>query len=235
MEYQDIFAHRGGAYHDAMLRHPDARNAEFTRLFTHDEPRAGQRVLDIPAGGGYLRRHLPPGVELVGLELTAGFGAGVPVLERMAPWNFGVFDHIVCLAALHHIDDQAAFLRGLLARLADGGTLHLADVAPDRGIARFLDGFVGRYTSTGHRGRYLPRDPQWFAAIGRVSRIEETSCPWTFEDEAQMVDFCGSLFGLVDCPAEALRDALHEHVGFRRVGHRTLLDWRLLYVDLQAG
>lgn len=235
LEYGEIFMQRGDAYHAAMLRCPEARHAEFARLFDGSAPRAGQRVLDIPAGGGYLRRHLPAGVELTSLELTTGFGNGVPVYDPAQAWNHGAFDHIVCLAALHHIEDQAGFIGDLLKHLHPDGTLHLADVARGSGLTRFLDGFVGRYNVTGHAGLYLPNDPAWFARVGRIARFGELACPWIFEDERQMLDFCGGLFGVVDCPDAALREALQEHVGFRHEQGRVVLDWRLLYVDLQPA
>lgn len=235
LEYGEIFAQRGDAYHAAMLRCPGARNDEFARLFEGSAPQTGQRVLDIPAGGGYLRRHLPGDVELVSLELTAGFGNGVPVHDPSQTWDHGAFDHIACLAALHHIEDQAGFIVNLLTHLHPYGTLHLADVPRGSGLTRFLDGFVGRYNVTGHAGLYLPHDPAWFATLGKVARFGELSCPWEFESEQQMLEFCGGLFGVVDCPAAALREALQEHVGFRHERDCVVLDWRLLYVDLQPA
>lgn len=235
LEYGDIFLHRGRAYDDAMRRYPRARDAEFALLFAGGRSRAGQRVLDIPAGGGYLRRHLAAGADLVSLELTVGFGGEVPAWDASQPWTFGKFGHAVCLAALHHMADQAGFLRMLLGYLQPQGTLHVADVRRGSGIDTFLDGFIGRYNVTGHAGCYLPDDPPWFAGIGDVVRCGEQACPWAFDDEAQMLDFCAGLFGLIDCPAEALREALREYVGFRHVGAQVLLDWRLLYVDLRVA
>lgn len=235
LEYGDIFTARGDAYHGAMLRHPHARDAEFAQLFEGTPVHAGQRVLDMPSGGGYLRRWLPDDVEVLCLELTPGFGGDVPVYAAASPWTYGSFGHAVCLAALHHIEDQAGFLASLLTRLHPHGTLHLADVARGSGIARFLDGFVDRYTATGHEGRYLAVDPAWFARLGHVARIGERACPWVFDDEAQMLEFCAGLFGLLDCPPAALREALGDLVGFRCVDDHVVVDWRLLYVDIQRA
>jgi SAM-dependent methyltransferase len=233
LTYPEIFRQRGDLYHAAMLRHPAARAAEFAALFSATPVRAGARVLDVPAGGGYLARHLPA-TELVSLELTSGFGTGLPTYDPGAAWTWGRFDHIVCLAALHHIDDQPGFLSGLLRGLARGGTLHLADVARDSSMCAFLDGFVGRYNLTGHEGSYLPTDEAFFARIGHVARIEEAACPWVFPGEAEMLEFCAQLFGLVDCPPDALLEALARHVGVERTSAGVRLDWRLLYVDLQS-
>ena len=235
LEYAEIFAHRGDAYHAAMLLCPDARSAEFLQLFARSAPEHGQRVLDIPAGGGYLRRYLVNDVELVSLELTAGFGNGVPVFNPKLPWHGGTFDHIVCLAALHHIEDKKGFIDGLRKALHTNGTLHLADASADSGITRFLDGFVGRYNIPGHEGHYLPRDPEWFAALGQVTSLDELPCPWHFSSEQQMLEFCGNLFGLIDCPPTELREALCEHVGFHHEANGVSLDWRLVYADIQAN
>jgi SAM-dependent methyltransferase len=234
-DYPAIFAARGDRYHAAMRRHPQARRAEFAQLFAQVSVAPGQRVLDLPAGGGYLAHALPADAQLVSLELSGGFGGGVEVVDFAAPWRWGRFDHAVCLAALHHIDDQDAFLARLLGTLAPGGTLHLADVVDGSGIARFLDGFVGHWNGTGHAGAYLRPDRARFEALGRVARCEEVECAWTFADEAAMLDFTGRLFGLVDCPDAALREALHELVGVHATARGIELAWRLLYVDLQAG
>jgi len=234
LSYPEIFAQRGNRYHDAMLRFPAARNAEFERLFDAAPVAAGARVLDLPAGGGYLAGFLPADAELVSLELSEGFGGGVDVHDPQRTWPHAPFDHAVCLAALHHIADQPSFIRGLLGTLHPGGLLHLADVPADSGLVRFLDGFVGRYNSTGHEGMYLPNDQAFFAALGEVRRFGEFSCPWRFSDEERMLDFCASLFGLVDCPPRELRAALADLVGFQPDAGGVRLDWRLLYVDLEA-
>lgn len=234
LEYREIFDRRGDRYHAAMQRHPQARRAEFAQLFARVPVQAGQRVLDLPAGGGYLAQQLPAGVEVVSLELSEGFGGGVAVLDGDSPWPWGRFDHAVCLAALHHIEAQDAFLARMLGTLAPGGTLHLADVVAGSGLARFLDGFVGRYNGTGHEGTYLRNDRARFAALGDVVRCEVADCAWTFADDAAMLDFCGRLFGLEDCPDAALREALEDLVGVRRTHDAVELAWRLLYVDLRA-
>ena len=233
LTYPEIFKQRGKQYNDAMLRFPQARRAEFAQLFAATSVAPRQRVLDMPAGGGYLASFLPSDADLVSLELTPGFGAGASVHDSSQPWPWGSFDHVVCLAALHHIEDQPGFIRGLLDRLQPGGTLHLADVPAGSSLVRFLDGFVGRFNITGHQGGYLPDHAEFFSALGDVQRIGELECPWAFASEAEMLEFCAQLFGLVDCPQAELLQALHDDVGIKRNGAGLHLNWRLLYVDIQ--
>jgi SAM-dependent methyltransferase len=196
---------------------------------------AGQTLLDLPAGGGYLQAHLPRGVAVTARELTPGFDATTEVLGS-SDWDLGTFDHVVCLAALHHIDDQPGFLARLCRHVAPGGTLHLADVGAGSNLVAFLDGFVGGFNETGHQGRYLDADAlPVVAGTCAASRVADVACPWEFEDDEQMLDFCNDLFGLRDCPRARLLDALERYVGVDRNGTRTALRWHLTYVDLHPA
>lgn len=232
LTYPEIFAARGGMYHAAMLDWPQARDAEFEGLFGRQPLVPGERLLDFPSGGFYLARYLGERARVDGFELTGGFAPGIPVGLPPVPAPGQAYDRAVCLAALHHIDDQPGFLRALAARVKPGGWLHVADVAVGSPLTQFLDGFVGRYNETGHNGMYLPADPAFFAGLGEVRHCAEVVVPWRFADEAAMLGFCALLFGLRDCPPEELRAQLHDKVGVVATGAGVELQWRLLYVDI---
>jgi len=238
--YGDIFDLRGSAYAHAMLRWPSARDAEFASLFAQAPVHGGQRVLDVPAGGAYLRARLPQ-AQVTELEFSEGFSAGVPVVQPLGDWaahlpggGAGLFDHVVCLAALHHIQEGDAFVRRLLPLLGLGGVLHLADVPAGSAVASFLDGFVGRYNQTGHCGLYREADPRAWGALGRVLRCEERLVPWRFASDDDMLAFTSGLFGISACPMPQLMQALEAQVGVVRDAQGVSLQWRLWYVDLAA-
>lgn len=232
LEYGEIFEARGAPYHRAMTRHPQARRREFEQLFARRPLGGGETILDLPAGGGYLQAMVPGGCMVEGYELTAGFSGQATVLDPAEPWALGRFSRVVCLAALHHIEDKAGFLGKLVSHTAPGGVLHAADVAWDSPIAAFLDGFVGRFNGTGHEGAYLDRATFERVEGAQVVAYEERDCPWAFGSEAAMLDFCTDLFGLQDCPADALAAALERHVGITDGADGPVLNWRLTYVDL---
>jgi hypothetical protein len=234
-EYDAIFEKRGLSYHDAMRRHPDARNTEFDALFARRTVKHGETVLDIPAGGGYLARRLPANTSVTELELTSGFTPDLMVVPTHGDWGVGKFDHTVCLAALHHISDQERFVAQLVAHTGPGGTVHIADVDAETSITEFLDGFVGRYNITGHKGKYLTERSFLSIPDARLIANEIRSCPWRFSNEAAALDFAASLFGLVDYPRAAFREAVVDRVGLNRDGAEITLDWRLRYIDLAVG
>lgn len=234
--YGDIFDERGGAYAQAMRRWPEARAAEFDALFTARPVLPGERVLDVPAGGDYLRARLPQ-AQVTALEFSEGFSQGVPVVTPGADWTGladGPFDHVVCLAALHHTADGDSLVRQLLSQLTARGVLHLADVAAGSRVAGFLDGFVGRYNITGHQGFYRQAKAGSWTHLGRVLRCEDITVPWRFATDQDMLGFTAGLFGLRDCPVAELLQALETQVGVVRDAHAVSLQWSLAYVDLAA-
>ena len=234
MEYAEIFGHRGDAYHGAMQKSPNARRSEFEELFRYRPVRRGETVLDVPAGGGYLARMVPD-ARVTMLEFSGGFSAGVPVVETYGEWDVGLFDRCVCLASMHHIEDQERFASQLVRHTRPGGTVHIADVDRSSPLGRYLDGFVGRYNVTGHEGRYLTADSFRGVPGTRLLRSEIRSCPWTFASENELLDFCNNLFGLIDCPREVLRSHLAELVGLSRDGAAHVVNWRLRYIDLEIA
>ena len=232
LEYGDIFEARGRPYHRAMMRHPLARRREFEQLFARRSLDGGETILDLPAGGGYLQARVRAGCTVEGYELTSGFSGEEKVLDPAQPWPLGRFARVVCLAALHHIEDKTGFLGKLISHTAPGGMLHVADVAQDSPIATFLDGFVGRFNGTGHEGAYLDRRMFEHVEGAQVAAYEERDCPWAFGSEAAMLEFCTDLFGLQACPPAELLAALERHVGIADGADGPVLNWRLTYVDL---
>jgi len=233
-EYSDIFAQRGTAYHAAMQRQPDARNAEFDALFRHHAAKAGQSLLDIPAGGGYLKRRLPAGVQVTELELTKGFTSHLRVVPTYGDWDVGKFDHVVCLAALHHILEQDQFVAQLAQHTKPGGCIHIADADNTQTIATFLDGFVGRFNVTGHHGKYISENSFRNIPGTKFLTSEIRDCAWRFSTDDLALDFAADLFGLVNYPRAEFRDAVHQLVGMRKEEGEVLLNWKLRYIDLKV-
>jgi SAM-dependent methyltransferase len=200
LEYTEIFDLRGSRYDAAMRLHPLARRREFEFPLRMAALRDGDRLLDMPAGGGYLRDFVPPGVTWVGYEPSRGFGAladaGGPLHETR--FEAASFDACVSVAGVHHIVDKRPLFAEWRRVLKPGGRLVLLDASVGSPTARFLDGFVDRHTDTGHAGVYLDagtgRD---LAACGfRVLESRALQYPWLFASRREAAEFCSLLFGL---------------------------------------
>ncbi len=218
MNYEDIFRERGAAYAHAMAAWPDARREEFLLPVDRAALQAGDVVVDVPAGGGYLQRYLPAAVHWLGHEPCASFfatsAAGDQPLLPL-PWANGFADAALSIAGVHHQEDKLPLYREIHRVLKPGGRFVLADVHADSDVARFLDSFVGRYNSTGHRGIYLTATdiPRLEACGFRVVAAERLAYHWWFSTRTDMSDFCRLLFDMRDIDSPAVADGIESQLG----------------------
>ena len=237
--YAEIFTKRGWLYQQAMLGVPRARTLEYEQLFHAHPLQAGEHLLDVPSGGGYLAKHLDATLKVPALvrslEFTPGFDPDVEVVDPHTPWPVAAssMQRCICLAALHHIHDLDGFLANATNVIRPFGLLHLADVLPGSGIMHFLEQFVDRHTSTGHRGIYRNFQQLHWPSNLEVLTIETRPCPWYFDSRQQMLHFCQQLFGMDKSCQPCLEQALEDYIGIQHRGKGVELQWSLSYADLR--
>lgn len=239
-EYGDIFDSRGSLYHEAMLSFPIARDAEFYSVFSKVPLVAGERLIDVPSGGGYLeaflKRKNPDSLYSVqNLEFTSGFGPSPCVVSSGSSWPVASrsVDRVICLAAAHHIQDLSSLYLNVKNVLRPGGIFHLVDVAPDSGVQVFLESFVHRHTPGGHRGLYRDFFSEAFPLFFEVLDISHRSCPWTFKSDNDMLKFCSGLFGLQEYSYDELELALRNCIGVTSESDGVRLAWELVHLDMR--
>lgn len=235
--YREIFGARGGKYDDAMRRWPHVRDEEFGFALGLAKPVAGEILLDIPSGGGYLDVHVAEGVEVIGVEVSDEFiergrDHGVTAYAsglEAAGLPSACADVLVSIAGLHHEDDHGALFTAWTRLLRPGGRMVAADVVTGSAEARFLDGFVGEWTSTGHAGHYFGDDlAEQADAAGLVDvQVIEGRYHWWAPDEATLAAFCASLFGLEGVTLDLVLDALASGPGLTTEDDRVGLRWGL--------
>ncbi len=237
-DYEEIFEQRGQSYDLAMKRFPEARDQEFIRLFDLVRPDRFSTLLDVPSGGGYLRKFLPDTCDLVEFEPCEKFLQGQTHIitetgleELILPGNR--YDAIVCLAAIHHVKNKAHFLSQCYQALKPGGIFVLGDVNQTSLIAQFLDDFAGLHNGTGHQGYYLGRHEAASLAGNCgfvVTEVEEKPCPWVFDSQSAMLEFCRLLFGLQSVSDDTLIQQLEKFIGIKINPRSIELNWHLLYL-----
>jgi SAM-dependent methyltransferase len=135
--------------------------------FVEGAPMSRQRVLEVGCGGGHwLRRLGEAGVNVVGLDPSAGLlavarpevGGGRLVRGRAEalPYASGFCGRIFCVNALHHFDEPAVFFREARRVLCAGGGLLTVGLDPHTGQDEW---WIYDYFPTAlieDRRRYLP-------------------------------------------------------------------------------
>jgi SAM-dependent methyltransferase len=240
--YSELFDQRGSSYDIAMRRYPAARRAEFRQILEPLTIAPGMRIGDVPAGGGYLQAHLPPGAIWEGHEPCASFtnhgevsaAESHPLLPL--PWADRALDAVLSLAGVHHLEDKTGLFAEVGRVLKPGGTFVLSDVAEDTPVARFLDGFVGNHNSTGHEGCFLgERTLQELRATGwRVLSADHRRFTWDFADRAEMGDFASHLFDICKASAAQTADAIERELGTVPLpGGGVGMNWSLMTICCQ--
>ncbi len=235
MNYEDIFQERGGSYHEAMKRWPEVRRNDFILPLRWAALQAGEKVLDVPAGGGYMRKYVPAACQWFGHEPCASFGAGATTLNQSLlplPYADGFAHAAISIAGVHHLSDKPPLFGELHRVLRPGGRLMLADVHADSSVARFLDDFVGRHNSTGHRGEYLNEQTlEDLKASGfSIDRAERVRYEWCFADRSEMGAFCHLLFDIREIDVSEVADAIEQHLGLRAQDKQIGMQWELYFI-----
>jgi len=206
--YEDIFSLRGASYDEACRRFPEASREEATAILRLADPQPGETLVDLPAAGGYLSTYIEtPGVRVIAIDPSPVMHA---LCRRLVPESYlapmdalplpsGSVDIVVCLAGLHHephLDRVFAELRRVLR--PEGGRLAIAEVASGTPPARFLNGFVDRHNSLGHKGAFL--DDAFLAQLRgagfRVNYNKDASYHWRFGTPAEIGECLHLMFGI---------------------------------------
>jgi len=170
--YKEIFNKRGNSYNAAMFDCPNARQNEFNQIIELAEISAGQLVLDIPSGGGYLKNFINAPVKIISVETSSLF------IQDLQPTSSQTIllcndisntllpdsctDRIISLAGLHHIEQRFDLYREMFRMLKPGGYFCMADACTDSNVASFLNVFVNQFNSMGHRGVFLDEEDIFF-------------------------------------------------------------------------
>ena len=243
LDYETIFDYRGQSYNSACDEFPQARHYERQALLDLLTLSPEDKVIDAPAGGGYLadgiRETFGRDINITCIEPAANFG------QRIHP-EFTVIncpindikledksiDVIASLAGLHHIEDRLEVFQEWSRLLKKGGQLAVADVAAGSGPDEFLNGFVDQHTPQGHDGLFFSESE--FSDLFSACDIETTSdrivsVPWLFDREADLANFCKKLFYLPEVAAEEVLDCLRSVVGIKRYDEKIGIEWELRY------
>jgi SAM-dependent methyltransferase len=234
--YEKIFSQRAHSYHKAMADCPQARDAEFEMMV---EPLGTVgHVIDMPAGGGYLRRYLPAHVHYTAVEPAPQFFEACPqdalAMRVMSPIETvplpdAAADALLCLAGLHHAPDLDVVFSEMHRLLRADATLVIADVAADSAPDTFLNEYVHAHSAMGHTGTFLDENTVLRLERAGFALVQDRQLvtPWRFASRAAAGRFCADMFGIDGKGPAQVAEALADIIGFEAAATEVVLNWSL--------
>lgn len=224
-DYASIFARRGADYDTAMRGFPRARQEEFAAILHLAAPRPGETLIDLPAGGGYLRDYLDTAaIDLIAIEPAPAFHALCRTRVRechLAPLTALPLpdqhaDLALSLAGLHHETERLMIFREVSRVLRPGGRFAIAEVAAGSAPARFLNEFVHRHNPNGHEGMFADDDfrAKLTQAGFAVVHDDVANYHWRFHSPPDMAEYLRLLFGMTLATPAQIVDGVAQYLGF---------------------
>ena len=234
--YKEIFEQNGASYHHAMKTWPNVRDEEFAAALSYLKGKGGQ-ILDVPAGGGYLKAYLPDGWIYLGKDFSGGFGTNHNLVVKCSEIDLGVpassFDAVICLAAMHHVENKEAFFKAAKKALKPDGIFLIGDVIKESKEAEFLNGFVDEWNSLGHDGDFIDqkRDIELLKKNGFESDYKRSDYHWNFANKQQAFSYFRHLFTLDKNPSDDHLGKAIRKLNARESSEGFHIQWSLGFIE----
>ncbi len=238
--YQERFGNNDDLIH-AYAKDNSPRASEIQHLYDTIKRLNARRVLNVPFEGSL--------VKSVAMNEQVTF-ADFVVPAKLHRWNilqtdFGLtgirkyyFDAVISIAGIHHLTDQeqCQFIAATRKALKAGGWLLMVEVTNDSPTSRFLDGFVGRHTPTGHVGNYLKHDFGGMVELAGYQKIRRETVihKWVFRDETHIHSWMTKFFG-ISVPKKDLLTQVNAILGINKRKEFLTVNWPLDFISAQAG
>ena len=233
MDYEYTFTKRAESYLSALLKYPTVLTNEFRNAIAVCNLQYGQTLLTVPSSCEKI--DTPPELSIIHIPFETNKElsrlTNTPYCKfNSIPCNDNSIDKILSLASLHHCtnDERQEFYKEALRLLKPGGQLIIGDVLKHSDQDTWLNEFVNKYNSIGHRGEFWSEeDAGLLQSCGFSVRTVIKDYAWNFTDIQSMYDFTRRLFSVDLASDNDIHQGLQNylHADFKNCS----FPWKLMY------
>jgi hypothetical protein len=237
MDYDKTFEKRGNLYKYAIEIYPDVLENEFKVAVEMCDIKSSDIVLNIPAACVPLSKYftIKP-YKYIEYETNANFAAMLSVAVcklNEIPEMDNSIDTIISLASLHHtnyIEREEFYNECHRILKSNTGKIVIGDVIENSKESVWLNMFVNKYNSLGHKGIFWKEsDKNILESKGFSVNIKYTDYTWNFNSENDLVDFCKNLFGLDLASKEEILIGINTILKPETINEKIYIKWNLIY------
>jgi SAM-dependent methyltransferase len=236
MEYLYYFGNRIKQYRYAIETYPYVLENEFNTAIKNCDIKKDDVILNILAAGIPLKNWftIKPKVykEYEINENFHNFTDGEICKLDNIPESDNSIDTIISLTGLHHVnnEDQKAYFMECHRILKENGKFIIGDVIQNSKEANWLNIFVDKYNSNGHKGMFFTvSDKSRIEENGFKTEVKIEKYPWVFKNEVMIIDFVKNLFGLDLATNDEILYGVNEYLKPQKHCENLIINWSLIY------
>jgi SAM-dependent methyltransferase len=235
MDYIKSFTNRVHSYLKAVELYDNVLDEEIITAINNLQLKKDDILLNIFAGGIPIDKYINNELNITYLAFDTHIDFILNSIKKFSfdkiPIQSNSVNKIICLATLHHlsIDERNILYSELYRILIPGGRLVIADVICDSPQAKWLNEFVDKYNSNGHKGLFFTNnDSELIEKNGFNVDVSINKYNWNFKDEKCLLHFCKLLFGLDLCSDDnILLNSIKKYLNY----DNGKIPWELIYFN----
>lgn len=208
MDYIESFKKRYQRYLYAVNTYPNVMDNELKIACDTMRIKDNNVILNIPAAGTDLKKYINHNTHNNYKNITYYEYETSPQFSSMGyklcsfdniPLENNSVDRIIVLASFHHVrvEDRPKIYKEFKRILKEDGLFVIGDVIKNSKQDRWLNEFVNKFNSNGHKGIFFDNeDKKLLEDYGFDVEVELKKYKWEFKDREEMIDFIINLFGL---------------------------------------
>jgi SAM-dependent methyltransferase len=237
MDYDKTFEKRGSAYKYAIETYPHVLENEFKTAIEMCKVKSSDIILNIPAACIPLNKYFTVKPhKYIEYETNDNFATLLSVKTcklNKIPEIDNSIDTVISLASLHHTNNterEEFYSECYRVLKSDTGKLIIGDVIENSKESIWLNVFVNKYNSLGHKGNFWKEsDKNILELKGYSVNMKYTEYTWNFNSENELVDFCKNLFGLDLASAEEILLGINTILDPETINGKIYVRWNLIY------